>query len=253
MTPAREGSFARKPVRRAVRATAVVALVALSAGCTRPLVERAIAARGGAMQSVSRDADADVRRGFPGRWTWRFDYRVPDQLRWTLDTYGEAQSVSFDGRTTRYFLGSASLPNAPATLAGFETVVRWTAVTTLDALAGGAPAATVRDLDARELPQGIAAGLEATYADGAVYVLYFDDRDLLVCAEGPIVVPTIASGRLRATYTDFATTDGYLLPRTADYTLDGEPFFRESVTRWTVDDPRLTPEAFAGPPPRPGR
>ena len=142
---------------------AAVALVALSSGCTRPLLERAIAARGGPIQSVSRDADAEVQRGFPGRWAWRFDYRVPDQLRWTLDTYGETQSVSFDGRTTRYFLGSAALPDAPATLAGFGTVVRWTAVTTLDALSGETSVATVRDL-------GIATGRDLAFLPLSVMV-----------------------------------------------------------------------------------
>ena len=30
-------------------------------------------------------------------WTWRFDYRVPDLLRWTLETYGDEQSVAYDG------------------------------------------------------------------------------------------------------------------------------------------------------------
>ena len=251
MTPRGEESVAATGVRRAM-ALAVLTWVLLSSGCTRPLLERAIAARGGAIHSISREATADVALGFPGRWSWRFDYHVPDLLRWTLDTHGETQSVAFDGRTTRYFLGSAYLPSAPETLAGFATLVRWTAVTTLDALAED-PGASVREVPGHELPAGIAAGLQITYPDGARYVLHFGQDALLVGAEGPIDVPTIAEGRMRASYADFRTADGFVLPRSADYTLDGQPFFREIVSRWTVNDPRLTPARFAGPPPRAAR
>lgn len=257
MTSAGEGSGAAirvAPVK--VRApgprSSLVALLAsavLAAGCTRPLLERAIDARGGAIESVSREATADVEIAFPGRWAWRFDYRTPDLLRWTLDTYGETQSVAFDGRTVHYFLGSARLPSAPETLEGFGTLVRWTAVTTLDAVVDD-PGVSVRELAAHELSQGTASGLEVTYADGARYVLHFDADTLLIGAEGPIDVPTIAHGRMRASYADFRVADGFVLPALATYTLDGRPFLRESVTRWIVNDPQLTPASFSGPPPR---
>lgn len=247
MTQAAVKSFIRASMRPALVA---VALGLAGLGCSRPLLERAIAARGGALQSLSRVSSADVYRGFPGDWSWRFDYGVPDRLRWTIETYGEEQSVSFDGRQVRYFLGSAALPEVPAALGDFGSIVRWTAVTTLDALADD-PRARVRELPASQRPAGAAAALEISYDDGARYVLSFDDRDRLVAAEGPIAVPTVAAGRMHATYTGFAPTGGYELPATCTYTVDGEPFFRETVLRWVPNDSRLTPESFAGPPPKP--
>lgn len=233
---------------RIVAAVALLSIAAASTACTRPLLERAIAARGGPLQSLSRTASAEVVRGFPGDWAWRFDYRVPDLLRWTIETYGEEQSVAFDGRTVRYFLGSATLPTPPAALGDFASIVRWTSVTTLDALATD-PDAEVGELPAAERPAGAAGALEVRYrSDGARYVLSFDPADRLVAAEGPVVVPTIATGRLRATWSDFSTTEGYVLPRVGDYAIDGEPFFRETVLRWVPNDPRLVPDTFARPP-----
>jgi hypothetical protein len=228
----------------------MLVLVPFGAGCTAPLLERAIAARGGDLVSLSRVADADVKQGFPGTWSWRFDYLVPDRLRWTIDTYGEAQSVAFDGTAVRYFLGSAALPVVPAALGDFASIVRWTSVTTLDALSSD-PAVSVRELEREALPAGAAAALEVVYrADGDRYVLSFDAADRLIAAEGPIVVPTIATGRLRASYASFASIGGYELPGTCSYTLDGAPFFRETVVRWVPNDPRLTPASFTGPPAR---
>mgnify|MGYP001349783479 CR=1 FL=1 len=245
MTRPREESFSSRRWRSRL---AWLLLAVVASGCSRSLLERAIDARGGVLQSLSRTATANVVRGFAGEWRWRFDYRVPDRLRWTIETYGEEQSVAFDGRTVRYFLGSAALPTTPAALGDFASIVRWTSVTTLDALAQH-PDAFVRELPSGELPPGAAAALEVRYrSDGAQYVLSFDDADRLVAAEGPIVVPTIASGRLRATWTEFATTDGYVLPRIGDYTIDGEPFFREIVLRWVPNDPGLAPASFARPP-----
>lgn len=243
MTIRPEGSFTR-----GLAIGLVVAL--LGSGCTAPLIERAIAARGGALTSLSRESDADVHAGFPGRWSWRFDYAVPDRLRWTIETYGEEQSVAFDGARVRYFLGSASLPAIPAALGDFQSVVRWTAVTTLDALRDDEHVA-LRELATGELAGGAAAGVEVTYRpDWARYRLLFDDAGLLVVAEGPVVLPTVASGRLRATYEGFATTAGYVFPGRATYTLDGRPFFDETVRRWTPNDPHLTAASFAGPPSR---
>lgn len=246
MTQPREESFSGG---LSCGAILVIVLLALwTGGCARPLLERAIAARGGALQSLSRASTADVVRGFPGEWAWRFDYRVPDRLRWTIETYGEEQSISYDGTTVRYFLGSAALPEAPAALGDFSSIVRWTSVTTLDALARD-PDVALRELSRDELPSGAVAALEVRYrSDGARYVLSFDGADRLVAAEGPIAVPTIATGRMRATYDDFTTTDGYVLPRVGDYTIDGAPFFRENVRLWVPNDPRLGPASFAGPP-----
>lgn len=247
MTREGEESFSR--VRTTAPAAAMIALLLLAAsGCARPLLERAIAARGGTLESLSRASTAEVTRGFPGEWAWRFDYRVPDRLRWTIETYGEEQSIAYDGTTVRYFLGSARLPETPAALADFASIVRWTSVTTLDALARD-PGVALRELPRDETPPGAASALEVRYrSDGARYVLSFDAADRLVAAEGPIAVPTIAAGRMRAAYEDFVTVDGYVLPRVGAYTIDGAPFFRETVRRWLPNDPRLGPASFTGPP-----
>jgi len=246
MTRPRKESLGRKRDHRLLPPLLLLALAV--AGCARPLLERAIAARGGALQSLSRASQADVVRGFPGEWAWRFEYRVPDQLRWTIETYGEAQSVSYDGRTVRYFLGSATLPTPPAALGDFASIARWTSVTTLDALALD-PDVVLRELPAGERPAGAAAALEVSYrSDGARYLLSFDGSDRLVAAEGPVAVPTIVAGRMRATVSGFTTTAGYLLPTVGDYTIEGEPFFRETVLRWVPNDPRLVPASFAAPP-----
>lgn len=245
MTRPREESFR---CGAAAVACAAIVLVTVVSGCARPLLERAIAARGGELQSVSRSSTADVVRGFPGAWQWRFDYRVPDRLRWTIETYGEEQSIAYDGTTVRYFLGSAALPETPAALGDFASIVRWTSVTTMDALARD-PDVTLRELPREDAPAGAAAALEVRYrSDGARYVLSFDATDRLVAADGPITVPTIATGRMHASYSDFTTVDGYVLPRVGSYTIDGAPFFRETVLRWAPNDPRLGPASFAGPP-----
>src|SRR4051795_1179737 len=131
MTRTREGS-SRRP--RCAAYLAAGAVLLLCSGCTRPLLERAIAARGGPLTSLSRDVEAEVFVGFPGSWRWRFDYRVPDSLRWTLETYGDQQSVSYDGHTVQFYLGSARIAPAPAALGDFRSQVRWLAVTSLDAL-----------------------------------------------------------------------------------------------------------------------
>jgi hypothetical protein len=70
---------------RAQRATVFVALVAIAAGCTtRPLLERAIAARGGALQGVVLNAEAQVYAGVPGRWHYRRTYLAPDRYAWRI-------------------------------------------------------------------------------------------------------------------------------------------------------------------------
>src|SRR5262245_6781583 len=62
----------------------VVASLALAACAPRPLVERAIRARGGPLESVIRDVEADVRVGFPGTWRWQTAFMVPDRYAWTI-------------------------------------------------------------------------------------------------------------------------------------------------------------------------
>jgi hypothetical protein len=234
-------------------AAALVAIGALLAtGCTRPLLERAIAARGGPLQSLSREVEADVYAGFPGTWNWRFDYRVPDALRWTIETYGEEQSVTFDGETVRFYLGDAAVAEAPPALGDFRSEVRWMQVTTLDAI-GHETGIVAHEIERRDLPPGVAAGLDVTFPDGARYQLFFDDADLLIAADGPIVLPTIAVGRMHAVFSDFRQAGGYQLPYRGSYTLDAQPLFDERVQGYVANDPGLTAASFRGPPARPKR
>jgi hypothetical protein len=172
---------------------------------------------------------------------------VPDSLRWTIETYGEEQSVSFDGRAVRFYLGDAPV-GAPPGLGDFKSQVRWLAVTTLDALADD-DRVLVRELAASELPPGVASGLGVTYRDdGARYALYFDATDTLVAAEGPIVLPTIAAGQMHAAFAEFGPAGGYRLPYRGRYTLDARPFFDEKILRYVPNDPLLTASSFSGPP-----
>lgn len=246
MTPAGEKSTARG---RHLAARLLLALLATLPSCARPLAERAIAARGGALTSLTRFADADVHQGFPGTWSWRVDYRTPDLLRWALETYGEEQTFAWDGAQVRYFLGSASLPPDSATEDDFRTVVRWTAVTMLGVLEQD-DRVEVEEMSSAELPAGAAAGLRVRYRDdGATYELYFDRDALLVAARGPVVIPTIGAGELEARFSDFRTVDGFVLPYVGSYTLAGRPLFDERVLRYVPDDPALDAASFRRPPP----
>ena len=101
-----------------------------------------------------------------------------------------------------------------------------------------------------EVPAGVARGLRVRWIeDGSTYLLWFDDRDLLVAAEGEVALPPIGSGRMRAEFSDFASFGGRMLPRSGRYALAGSPLVDERVTAWTPDDPKLTAASFsAGPP-----
>jgi len=250
MTPGREESCLRRRVRRAVAVGVLVSALACAPGCTRSLAERAVAARGGPLTTLARDVEADVHRGFPGTWRWHVDQRTPDLLRWTLETYGEEQTFSWDGEQVRFFLGSAALPPDPAAAADFRSIVRWSAVTAL-ALVGGGPAVEVAEIPAGELPSRIEAGLRVRYRDdGATYDLYFDERDLLVAARGPVSIPTVGAGELYARYSAFREVGGFVLPYDARYTLGGDPLFEERIRRWVPNDPALDVESFRRAPPR---
>lgn len=220
------------------------ACAVLSQGCTETLLERAIRARGGRLESLEREVDARVHFGFAGEWSWEMAYRRPELFRWTIHTYGEEQSYVYDGRSAALFLGSAMLPVEPAALASFRSQARWIAVTALDVLASDRLA--WEELAPAELPPGIARGLRARFLDdGATYLLYLDGRDLLVAADGPILLPPIGAGQLHADFEDFRAVDGYRLPFLVRYALDGRALVDESVRRWVPNDPELTEASFA--------
>ncbi|HZR85130.1 MAG TPA: hypothetical protein VFD92_28800 [Candidatus Binatia bacterium] len=235
---------------RPARGLFALALAVALAGCTGTLVERAVRARGGPLVSASREADANVHRGFPGQWSFEIAYRTPDRLRWTIHAYGEDQSYVCDGQNVRLYLGTAALPVDPSQAAAFRTEMRFVAASALDALLDPSQA-TWTEVPAAELPAGAAAAVRATFRDapGSDYLLAFDDRMLLVSLEGDVAIPTIGAGRLRALYRDFRDVAGYTLPFAGSYTLGGEPLMEETVRRWLPNDPSLTPASFASPPP----
>jgi len=217
-------------------------------GCSANAVERAITARGGPMESSLRQVEATVYRGFPGNWSWEIALRRPDLVRWTIHAFGEEQSYVYDGRRVLLYLGSASMPVDAAGEGAFRSQVRWLAVTGLDVLRDGGRVAW-EEMPRTELPAGVARGLRVRWIeDGSTYLLWFDDRDLLVAAEGEVALPPIGSGRLHADFSDFAAFDGRLLPRSGRYTLGGRLLVEEHVLSWTPDDPKLTEASFAAGP-----
>ncbi|MFM8411790.1 MAG: hypothetical protein ACKOCT_16110 [Alphaproteobacteria bacterium] len=224
-------------------------LAGLAPGCATNAVDRAIAARGGPMTASLRQVEATVHQGFPGTWTWEIALRRPDLVRWTIHTFGEEQSYAYDGRRVLLYLGSASMPVDAAAERAFLSQVRWLAVTGLDVLLDGGRVAW-EEVARAEVPAGIARGLRVRWIeDGSTYLLWFDDRDLLVAAEGEVALPPIGSGRMRADFSDFGSFGGRLLPRSGRYTLGGSPLVDERVLSWTPEDPKLTDASFsAGPP-----
>jgi hypothetical protein len=224
-------------------ALVVVSALAVSA-CARNLVERAIAARGGPLTSLSREVSAEVYQAMPGSWRWQTAYRVPDLYRWTIRTYGEDQHYVYDGKALSCYVGTALVETSPSATSSFRTHARWTALTSLDVL-GDRDRVTWSELDAGSLPPGAAHGLTARFRDdGSTYLLWFDADDRLIGGEGDISLPPFGGGRLRASFADFRTVSGFILPSTGHYLLNGRPLFDERVLRAVPNDPRLTAESF---------
>ena len=110
---------------------AALALATLVHGCApRPLVERAIRARGGPLATLVREIESDVYAGFPGTWRSRTTFMFPDHYAWTVETAAEATHYLFDGHAVRGFVGGREVsvdagPGAPLrTQARFFSVVQ---------------------------------------------------------------------------------------------------------------------------------
>ncbi len=239
----------RPPGRSGIALAARLAILAAAvSACSANAVDRAIAARGGPIESSLRQVEATVHRGFPGTWTWEIALGRPDLVRWTIHTFGEEQSYVYDGRRVLLYLGSASMPVEGTAERAFLSQVRWLAVTGLDVLRDDGRVAW-EEVPRTEVPPGFAHGLRARWLDdGSTYLLWFDGRDLLVAAEGEVALPPIGEGRLRADFSDFAAAGGRLLPRSGRYTLGGRPLVDERILSWTLDDPGLTAASFAAGP-----
>jgi len=82
---------------RRVATAALVVVLALTAGCaSRPLLARAIRARGGPLHGFVRQSAADVYVGFPGAWRWRTVF-ADDGSRYRLGFDARLLVVFADG------------------------------------------------------------------------------------------------------------------------------------------------------------
>jgi hypothetical protein len=229
------------------RRTAVLLLLALASACApRPLVARAIRARGGPLHGLVRWVDAEVYAGFPGTWRWRAAFLVPDHYAWTILTTREPDHNLFDGTVVRAFVGDLEVAADADATAPLRTHARFTAVAALDALLQ--PGVQVAPAAADRVPPGAVAALDVHFPDdGSRYLLGFDRRDLLVSAEGPLALPPLGRGTVSARFADFRRTGTWLLPWTTDYAFDGAPLATERTVTACPDDPALTPESFRRP------
>jgi hypothetical protein len=222
-----------------------LAFVAVLGCAPRPLVARAIQARGGPLHGLVQDIEADVRVGFPGTWRWRTAFLAPNRYAWTIVTTAEPNHYVFDGRTVRAFVGSAAVAVDADAEAPLRTHARLRAVMNLDAVL--APGVQVAPLPASELSAGVAAGLVVRFDDGTRYRLGFDAQTRLVRVEGPVALPPLASGDAVVTLGDFRSTAGFVLAYRAEYAFRGEPLAVERTLAACPDPPGLTPESFERP------
>jgi hypothetical protein len=219
----------------------------LAAGCApRPLLERAIRARGGPLTSMVRQVEAEVYLAFPGTWRWRTVYMIPDRYAWTIFTAGEPNHYLFDGTTVRAFIGGREVSADTDPSAPLRSHARFTAVVNLDALR--LPGVRTALLSEAELPAGTSAGLAVVLADdGSQYRLGFDGRGLLVWAEGPVRLPPLGEGRVVARFSDFRRVAGMLVPFQTSYTLGSERLADERTLAVCPADPGVSLESFRTP------
>jgi hypothetical protein len=220
-------------------------LLALTGCAPRPLLERAIRARG-PLAGVVRTAEATVVAGFPGTFRWRSAYHLPDRWAWTLFTGGEPNHYAFDGRVARAFVGRREVAADAGPDAALRSHARLMTVVHLDALR--LPGVVVAPLPPGELPPGATAGLAVVLPDdGARYRLGFDADLLLVSADGPIALPPFGTGSVSIRFTDFRLVAGRRLHFHARYTFRDAPLAEERTLAVCPDPPGLDAAAFAVP------
>ncbi len=232
--------------RAATPVACLALLAALIEGCApRPLVERAIRARGGPLVGMVSRIDAQVYVGAPGAWQWTRAFLAPDRYAWVIVTAADPHSHLFDGTTARSFIGTSPVSADAGPRAPLRSHARWTAVVDLDALR--APDVTLRPLPATELPAGAREGLHVTLPDGAAYRLAFDAHALLVWAQGPLDFSPLGSGDATVRFGDFRRTGGLLVPWKTSYALGATPLADETAVAVCVDPPDLGLDAFVAP------
>ncbi|MEO8602277.1 MAG: hypothetical protein ABI629_06870 [bacterium] len=226
------------------RGALAIAALFLCCGCTpRPLLERAIAARGGPLHGVVMTAEARLYRGLPGIWRYTRTFLAPDRYAWQVETSTGTDTHLFDGAATRSFVGSGEVGRDTNPAAPLRTQVRWTAVSLLDRLA--APDVVLYPLLPGELPSGAREGLLATFPDGAAYRLAFDEQVQLVWMRGPLDLSPLANGQAEARFSSTRRTANVLLPMEAQYEIDGYRLADETLLAVCVDPPGLTAASFA--------
>ena len=242
-----EETAGRMPVLRLRCAMLLGLACALASGCaSRPLLERAIRARGGALHSLVRQAEADVQAGFPGTWEWRTVFLAPDDYAWSIVTAAGTDHYLFDGRVTRAFIGGREVSVDAGQQTPLRAHARFASVTNLDTVA--ASKMLVAPLPAAELPPGVAAGVSVTLPDdGSRYRLGFDDRTRLVWATGPIEMPELGRGEVTARYDDFRRVRGLWLPFRTTYEINARPLAVERTIHLCPNEPGLGPASFERP------
>jgi hypothetical protein len=222
-----------------------VALLVLAGCAPRPLLERAIRARGGPLTGLVTRNEHRVYAGAPGTWEGTRAFLAPDRYAWKIVTVADPIYHFFDGTTVRCFIGTAEVARDTNPAAALRTHARWTAVMNLDAL--HAPGIAVTPLPALELPAGVSEGLLATFPDGTAYRLGFDDRSLLVWAQGPLDFSPFGKGEVTTRFADHHHVGRFVLPFAASYSLAAAPLVDETVLFACADPPGLTPASFTDP------
>jgi len=216
-------------------------LVLATACAPRPVVDRAIVARGGPLPGLVRESDVQVARGFPGAWQWRTVWAPPERYAWSIVTNDQPNHYLFDGAVVRAFVGDALVSEGAAAAAGLRTHARFVAVANLDVLRlPGVQVQATRD------PAGTL--LEVVFADrGDRYYVQLDAEDLVRRVEGPIDLSPVALGTLVASYSEPRSVSGRRLPHRIRYELEREPLADEHVRRTCVLETSPPPTAFASP------
>jgi len=241
--------IARRSLRcRGARARALLAAggLLLLCGCTpRPLLERAIAARGGPLRGLVMSSEARLYRGMPGTWRYTRTFLAPERYAWQVETSTGTDTHLFDGQATRSFVDSGEVGRDTNPAAPLRTQARWTAVSLLDGLT--APNVVLYPLLPGELPPGAREGLLATFPDGAAYRLGFDDQAQLVWMQGPLDLSPLASGQAQVRFGPARRSGHVLLPMTANWEIDVYRLADETLLAVCVDPPALTAESFDAP------
>lgn len=224
----------------------IATIVALTACAPRALLDRAVRARGGSIGTVVVDAEATVRRAYPGTWRWRRVLAAPDRYAWTIQTTGEPLHTLFDGGVVRSFVGGAFTGEDASDAAPLRSQARFLAVAELDVLRS--PGVQVVEIGRDALPAGVTAGITATFAhDGERFAVFFDARGLVVRVEGPADLSPIGRGTVVARRDDFRRVGRWWLPHHVVWELDGAELADERARAVCATDGTLAASAFEEP------